>query len=68
MAVPSDNPNPVVFRPKKDPRRELAKKSLWAYPDQSSSDEGTSDTDESEEPEPIDADEVYGGLTLDFYV
>lgn len=60
MAVPSDNPNPLIFRPKKDAQRDAAKRSLWAVNEQANSDEDSSDTDESTELEPIDADEIYG--------
>ena len=56
-----DNPNPTIFKAKKDPLRDPAT-SLWGpiHDD----DEYGGKIDDSAESEPIDADEVYGMLCV----
>jgi len=60
MVAILDNPNPTIFKAKKDPLRDPAT-SLWG-PIQDDEYSGSGRIDDSAEPEPIDADEIYGML------
>lgn len=58
MVAILDNPNPTIFKAKKDPLRDPAT-SLWGSLVDDEYD-ASGRVDESAEPEPIDADEIYG--------
>ena len=71
MVAILDNPNPTIFKAKKDSLRDPAT-SLWGpiHDDEYS---GSGRIDDSAEPEPIDADEIYGMLcalypSVDFHI
>jgi len=57
MVAILDNPNPTIFKAKKDPSKDPAA-SLWGSLDSDDYD-GSGKCDEGAEPESIDADEIY---------
>jgi hypothetical protein len=58
MVAILDNPNPTIFKAQKDPAKDPAT-SLWGSIIDGDHD-GSGRVDDNAEPEPIDADEVYG--------
>lgn len=65
MVAILDNPNPTIFKAKKDLARDPAT-SLWG-PIIDNDHDGSGRVDDSEEPEPIDADEIYGEFVISLF-